>query len=145
MSDEKTVEVVPVDASVEPVPEPTPVEPVPEPAPQTAVVKVQAELDGIIAGIKNILAGKNLDSSNILQITVQTMSTTAKLRQFNGQQKKSVLLDALRTIIEAQDMPPDTKNIIEFLLNNLVATAIDLFYDVRRGTIKFPVPGKGCC
>lgn len=128
MSDEKAVEQPPLEV-----------------VQQAEVVKVQAELDSIISSIKNALGSKQLDTTNILQITVQTMSTTAKLKQFNGHQKKAVLLDALKSIIDTQEMDADTKNIIGVLLNTVVSTAIDIFYDVRRGAIKFPVPGKGCC
>lgn len=107
---------------------------------QTSVIDVGNQLyqyaQTIFQQLMTMFNGK-VAVSNISTIVLQAMLAIRDYTQLLGDDKKTVVIQALLLLINSQPIDPATKTLLIMLINTLVPVMIDDLYWVGEQAIKF--------
>ena len=79
----------------------------------------------LVDKLKECLAGKKLDSSNIIELMMLMMKTAEKFEGLTGHQKQELLLRTLGQVVTEMLEEDNDKNLLEKMLQQTLPLMID--------------------
>jgi hypothetical protein len=89
----------------------------------------------IYDNIKNIVTDK-LTASNIIIITINLMKIIEKYKKISGNDKKTIVLDILKKVVNETIDDKQEKDILLFVINNTLPFVIDTIISIDKREIK---------
>ena len=107
----------------------------------------QKHLEFIKSYINSVTDTQKIDAKNILILTVKIMEVVKKFPNMTGTQKKELVQESIKNLIEQLNDDNDNKLSLDMILKNVIPNAIDILVDVSNGKHKFKLINKLflCC
>ena len=93
------------------------------------------------------LQGEQLSPDNMLRVILKGMTIVENIKNLDGRQKKELVINVLKNIIQIQIQQEDIKNTMIMLLETIGSTDIDSLVYAAKGAYNFS-KSKGfklCC
>ena len=82
--------------------------------------------------------------TNLMPIVVELMQAVAEIPKLRGTEKKALVIDALRYMVDVTDAGSWDK--FDPVIRELIPLVIDSMLEVNKGKLTFkPILPKGCC
>jgi hypothetical protein len=81
--------------------------------------------------------GDKITPSNIILISSELIQIVEKYKNFTGTQKKMLVINTIKKIVNEQVNTPDEKNAINVVIDSTLPNVIDGFISAINGVMKF--------
>ena len=95
--------------------------------------------------IENMIDKKNINVSNILQVTRTGMELVSNITNLNGNKKKKLVIESVNLIIDELPVDENIQALISFVFNSIAPTIIDDLISASKGDFKFKKSKKVFC
>ena len=101
----------------------------------------------IIVGIVNQLkSGYNLNENNVIDYVMRVMNLVEMNNKLSGFEKKAVVIDVVNKLIDEQNLSPESKTSLKFIVYVVVPNVIEAVVSATKGNTNInKLVGKKCC
>jgi len=86
--------------------------------------------------IKDSITDRNVDVGVVFDICVAAMRLVERTHNLDGNDKKEIVKQTVRMVVDDLDVPADNRDLINMLVDVIVPVAIDLIIAGENGALK---------
>lgn len=113
--------------------------------PPTDLQITNQHVQKMIQAIKDTLNGHQLTALNVVRVAANLMSVAESMDDLPPRLQSVVIMNSLENVIDQQQMDPEDKESLMLMLQGVVNEAINVFQDIKSGSLALSNATKGCC
>lgn len=94
-----------------------------------------AVIEKVYQSAKETLGADHLSPANVLNLTVSLMEGVEKYRNLDGPQKKALVIDVIKRLLDETDMSSDDNRALDTIIDLTVPVAIDVIVSATHGSV----------
>lgn len=93
----------------------------------------EEDIKKIYNGVKKSFNEKTITTANVVVLAVQAMQLVEKLPNLAGSDKKNIVIQVVKLIVDEFELDADTKAAIHLIIDTTLPMTIDLIVSASRG------------